>query len=180
MVYFFDNKVILISAVIYVIIIVLLKLFFKKKVTFYIFFTLMYLYINVAIKYTQFPIYNDEFQRSVLGPFSIEKNFNFVPFKDFLNTSSLYNIILAVPFGFLMPFLTKTNFPRILLMGIGFSSILEGIQALVGMAVGYSARTIDVNDLICNTMGAMIGYGLFVIFRKLVKKFFQTTPDNEI
>ena len=92
----------------------------------------MYLYINVAIKYTQFPIYNDEFQRSVLGPFSIEKNFNFVPFKDFLNTSSLYNIILAVPFGFLMPFLTKTNFPRILLMGIGFSSILEGIQALVG------------------------------------------------
>ena len=170
MVYLFDNKVILISAMLYVIIIVFLKLFLKRNLAFYIFFTLMYIYVNIVIKYTQFPIYNDEFQKSILGPFSIEKNFNFIPFRNFFNLSSLYNIIMVVPFGFLLPLVVKINLIKVFLTGLGFSCILECIQALVGMTVGYSTRIIDVNDLICNALGAIIGYGVFIIFRTIIKK----------
>lgn len=170
MVYLFNDKVILISAIIYVVILVILKCFSKQKTAVYIFFTLMYIYVNLVIKYTQFPIYNDEFQKSILGPFSIEKNFNFVPFKNFFHRSSLYNIIMLVPFGFLLPFVRKTNFPKVFLAGLGLCSILECIQAIVGFAVGYSTRIIDVNDLICNTLGAAIGYGLFIVFQRIIEK----------
>ena len=62
----------------------------KRNFIFYMFFTFMYVYLNVVVKYTQFPIYNDAFQKSVLGPFSIEKNFNFVPFKTGFDASSFY------------------------------------------------------------------------------------------
>ena len=68
MVYFFDEKAVLISAIIYILILGLLKYFSQKNFVFYIFFTLMYLYINLVLKYTQFPIYNDEFQRSIWAP----------------------------------------------------------------------------------------------------------------
>lgn len=179
MVYLFNDKVILISAIIYVIVLVILKCFSKQKTVFYIFFTLMYIYVNLVIKYTQFPIYNDEFQKSILGPFSIEKNFNFVPFKDFFHRSSLYNIIMFVPFGFLLPLVLKTNFPKVFLAGLGFCSILECIQAIVGAAAGYSTRIIDVNDLICNTLGAVIGYGLFTVFRGILEKIWGKKQSKD-
>ena len=170
MVYFFDEKAVLISAIIYILILGLLKYFSQKNFVFYIFFTLMYLYINLLLKYTQFPIYNDEFQRSIWGPFSLEKNFNLIPFKNIVNSSSLYNIILTVPFGFLLPFICRMNLLKLLLAGIGFSGILELLQALAGILAGYSTRVIDINDLICNTAGAAAGYGLFLSLYMAVRK----------
>ena len=98
-----------------------------------------------------------------MGPFSLEKNFNLIPFKNIVNSSSLYNIILTVPFGFLLPFICRMNLLKLLLAGIGFSGILELLQALAGILAGYSTRVIDINDLICNTAGAAAGYGLFLI-----------------
>lgn len=80
---------------------------------------------------------------------------------------------MVVPFGFLLPFVRKTNFLKMLLAGIGFSSILECIQAIVGATVGYSTRIIDVNDIICNTLGAVIGYGLFIVFRRIIEKIWE-------
>lgn len=110
------------------------------------------------------------FQRSIWGPFSLEKNFNLIPFKNIVNSSSLYNIILTVPFGFLLPFICRMNLLKLLLAGIGFSGILELLQALAGILAGYSTRVIDINDLICNTAGAAAGYGLFLILYMAVRK----------
>ena len=83
--------------------------------------------------------------RGVFGrPFSLEKNFNLIPFKNIVNSSSLYNIILTVPFGFLLPFICRMNLLKLLLAGIGFSGILELLQALAGILAGYSTRVIDI------------------------------------
>lgn len=87
-----------------------------------------------------------------------------------MNSSSLYNIILTVPFGFLLPFICRMNLLKLLLAGIGFSGILELLQALAGILAGYSTRVIDINDLICNTAGAAAGYGLFLILHMAVQK----------
>jgi glycopeptide antibiotics resistance protein len=72
--------------------------------------------------------------------------------------SFVLNIVMFVPFGILVPML----WPRVdsvrRLVGwaaVGSSSI-ELTQLIVGLAVG-SRRTVDVNDLIANSAGALAG-----------------------
>lgn len=170
MVYLFNYKIIIVSIMVYLLLLGFLKYYAKKSPVFLVFFTLMYIYLNMVIKYTQFPIYNDEFQKSILGPFSIEKNFNFIPLKDGFNFSSLYNIVMVIPFGFLLPLLWKVDFKKIIILGLGFSFTLEAMQAIQGIVIGYSQRSVDVNDLICNTLGAIIGYICFYLFRLAIEK----------
>ena len=43
-------------------------------------------------------------------------------------------------------------------MGFILSLVVESSQLLVNMLIGYNFRTFDVNDLIFNPIGALIGY----------------------
>ena len=73
------------------------------------------------------------------------------------------NILLFVPFGLLIP---RVN-PRlsraglVLLSGIVTSTLIEGLQFI--LRLGYC----DIDDIIANSLGAIVGYGICCIFRKI-------------
>lgn len=77
------------------------------------------------------------------------------------------NILVLIPLGFLTPILFKslTKWWHILIVGCSTSLLIEVFQILTPQNV------VDVDDLIFNTLGAMIGYGVYLLFIKLVKYF---------
>lgn len=93
---------------------------------------------------------------------------NVIPFIDVVNSPMEYikntvlNIVLFVPFGFLLPTLWKdfVSIKRTAFAGFCFSLFIEIIQIT-------TYRTTDIDDLITNTMGALAGY---CIFKALCKK----------
>lgn len=93
---------------------------------------------------------------------------NFIPFDSGVRGYVL-NIIMLMPFGFLTAFIWKEcrDIRRILLMGFGFSLIIEITQL-------FNYRTTDVDDLTANTLGAVIGYLIYKVFRRLFGEWLQT------
>jgi glycopeptide antibiotics resistance protein len=104
---------------------------------------------------------------------------NYIPlvetFKMFNNNfmgvgNALYNVIgnilLFIPFGFLVPLLfkKKNKFLMITLYGFFTSVLIEIVQLFT------SFNTTDIDDIIFNTLGAIIGYIIFNIFYYLIKK----------
>ena len=69
------------------------------------------------------------------------------------------NILLFVPFGMMMPLLFP-RLPRILVVPLGLlcSTLIEGVQYLTQLGMT------DVDDLINNTLGTLIGLLLFLLF----------------
>jgi glycopeptide antibiotics resistance protein len=83
--------------------------------------------------------------------------------------TSLLNILMLVPFGFGLPFLTGFRFAQIVASGALFSLAIEALQLATGQWAGTTFRVADINDVIFNTTGAAIGYLLFIGFLRLLR-----------
>lgn len=76
------------------------------------------------------------------------------------------NILITIPFGLGIGFLTRMRGWRIILISLGIGFTLEGLQ-LVFILLGIgNTHVIDINDLILNALGVLVGYGLFWAIRK--------------
>ena len=75
--------------------------------------------------------------------------------------TSLLNILLLVPFGFGLPFITNFRMPKIVVMGALFSIVIEVLQLITGFMAKITFRIADINDVIFNTAGVAIGYLVF-------------------
>lgn len=77
--------------------------------------------------------------------------------------NSLGNIMCFVPFGILFPivFSKKQSFFKTILMGMLFSIAIETLQFL--LLTGVS----DIDDVFFNTCGAILGYLIYLFFKKL-------------
>lgn len=75
------------------------------------------------------------------------------------------NIVLFIPLGALVPMLWKQMRKWYCTLGLGalFSVFIELTQLM-------NYRKSDVDDLILNTAGALIGYGMYLIWNRCVKK----------
>ena len=73
------------------------------------------------------------------------------------------NLIWFVPLGILLPLLTKVQRSTIL-WGFLLSLYIEVSQYIFGTGVS------EVEDLILNTAGTVIGYGLFLLLRKVWRR----------
>ena len=86
-----------------------------------------------------------------------ELNLNLIPFLGIIDDlkNSLLNILLFIPLGFLLPLLWEPyrKISRTIFFGLIFSMTIELLQML-------TFRATDVNDLITNTSGALIGFFL--------------------
>lgn len=85
---------------------------------------------------------------------------NLIPFSDEISVAGyLLNAVMLVPFGFLVPLMWKplSRFWRVALSGFCFSFLIETSQLL-------NHRGTDVDDLIMNTLGAVIGFGLYKVW----------------
>lgn len=82
---------------------------------------------------------------------------HWIPF-DVDGPSFTLNVILFVPFGVLVPLLWRPadSYRRLAAWAAGASLAIETTQLVIGLTLG-SRRTVDVNDLITNTAGALLG-----------------------
>ncbi|QSF46931.1 VanZ family protein [Paenibacillus tianjinensis] len=76
------------------------------------------------------------------------------------------NIVLFLPFGLFTALLSPNrslSLRGLVLRAFGLSALLECAQGL------FSIGTFDVDDLILNTFGGMLGYGLFRLWKGIRK-----------
>jgi glycopeptide antibiotics resistance protein len=83
----------------------------------------------------------------------------------FLCLRNIYeNILLTIPFGFGVNFVDRVKPRNILWLAIAVGIFLELLQLVLALIVRSPFRAIDINDVLLNAIGALIGYGLFKIF----------------
>jgi glycopeptide antibiotics resistance protein len=83
--------------------------------------------------------------------------------------TSLLNILLLVPFGFGLPFITNERMKNVVVSGALFSIVIESLQMVTGFLANITFRIADINDVIFNTVGVAIGYMLFVGFVRILR-----------
>lgn len=95
-----------------------------------------------------------------------ENEINLIPFSRGVHLIDYaLNIVLFIPLGALVPMLWKRMRKWYYAAGSGFAfSLFIEITQLM------NHRKSDVDDLILNTAGALIGYGLYLIWNRCVKK----------
>ena len=105
-------------------------------------------------------------------------NNNFIPFKIFYDSyishikygnytyfiiSLLGNIVLFIPYGFLLPILYKVKGKYVVLLGLSLSLFIELFQL-------FLPRWTDIDDIILNTFGTFIGYLLYKYYVKIYNR----------
>ena len=92
---------------------------------------------------------------------------NFIPFKEMLRyefgtklffKNVVGNMIMFIPFGFFTSYFLKLKKPySILLLSLLISSTIETTQLLIG-------RVFDVDDIILNVVGGVVGFAVYKLF----------------
>ena len=93
-----------------------------------------------------------------LVPFETTSSFFNFHNRDFFFINIIGNIILFVPIGFFLPALWKfwRSWKKIVLFSFLFPSLIEISQL-------FSNRYVDVDDVILNAFGIVLGYGIYVL-----------------
>ena len=187
---YFDMLTILLFGLIWIGAVAFLRFKKKKDLVYLIFFTLFYVYLFKVLDYTLFQFqsllllkhFNPDL---ILQGQEAGKEFNLVPLIMLTPGDlkiSLLNILLLVPFGFGLPFITHLRLKQVVVVGALFSIVIELLQLATGLMAHITFRVADINDVIFNTAGAVIGYGLFVGFVRLYRRISRNwqTPVNSV
>lgn len=80
-------------------------------------------------------------------------------------TASLLNVLLFFPLGIFLPLLWTPfrNIFRTLLCGFAFSTVIEFLQI-------FTYRATDINDLITNTAGTLLGFLVAMLMKNRIPK----------
>ncbi|MDE6385440.1 MAG: VanZ family protein [Eubacterium sp.] len=139
----------------------------KSKPLWAVFFAAFICYIVVVIGATMLSRHMHFGMQYVyqLHPFySYKLAWNYFLFSEWRNI--ILNILMFVPFGFMLPILFKKlrSFWKVYLAGFAFTLAIELTQLVFRLGI------FEVDDLFDNLLGAMIGYGLFSIVFSVYKK----------
>jgi glycopeptide antibiotics resistance protein len=106
-------------------------------------------------------------------------NANLMPFRTILDYLSgeptwrvamrnlLSNIVVLVPFGFLITILYQNiKWKKVLLIGLSVGASLELLQVI------FKSGIFDIDDIILNFLGVVLGYLLFIFIYRVFKKTF--------
>jgi len=74
------------------------------------------------------------------------------------------NIVLTIPLGFGVNFLARCRARHMPFLAAGVGLVIETAQLLVSLGIGGRYRGVDINDVLLNAAGVLIGYGLFRLF----------------
>ncbi len=81
-----------------------------------------------------------------------------------LISAYILNVLMFIPLGFTLPFLWKrANLIKVVLIGFLCTLFIEFVQ-------GFMYRDSTIDDVVCNTLGALLGYLLYLIIKKLFPK----------
>lgn len=73
----------------------------------------------------------------------------------------LGNVLMFIPFGFMYPLIKRGKdkiFQHTIICSLIFIIIIELVQPFIG-------RSFDVDDIICNLLGVVVGYGILKLVR---------------
>lgn len=147
---------------------------------------IFFLYLVSVVFITLLPIPIDSIVKSE-GIFPKQEN-NFIPFyifwevfnQNILMTSAIWNIggnlLLLFPFGFLYPFIKKykkITMLSVFKLGFLFSISIEIMQVIVSSLINYQYRSFDIDDIILNTVGTIVGFLMFKFVDFVIKPNFQ-------
>ena len=133
---------------------------------------LMFINLAVILRFTFFPMSKVDghiqslvFDMATAFPFRV----NLLPLVNLFDYDSkrdlLLNVIgnaaMFVPSGIVLPIVYKrlNTFWKVLTTGIGISLCIEIIQ------LPFSVRATDIDDLILNTIGVIVGYGIYTLMQ---------------
>lgn len=172
---YFDLFIVLLFGLIWIGIVMFLRL--KKSLAYLIFFTIFYIYIVKVLDYTLFQFQSLVLLKHfmpdlILNGQPAEKAMNLIPLITLTPQdlkTSLLNILLLIPFGFGLPFITHYRMKKIVVIGALFSIGIEFMQLITGFVAKITFRIADINDVMFNTVGVAIGYLLFVGFMRIYR-----------
>ena len=135
---------------------------------------LMYINLAVLIRFVFYPFFtvNGEVQPLIINMSSLQPlRVNLIPLVNILDydikreaaINIIGNISMFIPTGVIMPILYKRLdcFWKVLLAGAGLSFLIEVIQLL------FPGSVTDIDDLILNTLGVAVGYGVYAACKRL-------------
>ena len=135
---------------------------------------LMYINLAVIIRFVFFPraMVNGHVQSLVFDPSTaFPVRVNLVPFVllfDYDNIRDIIwnvvgNMIMFIPTGIVLPAVYKKLdcIWKVVAIGLLISLCIEILQ------LPFPSRASDVDDLILNTLGVAVGYGIYTAFRRL-------------
>jgi glycopeptide antibiotics resistance protein len=139
----------------------------KRSLSYLLFFSIFWVYILAVVRAVIFPIVisND----LIDSEFSVSMNLR--PF--YFSDCSMFNlcvkdvvdnILLTIPFGFGINFLIRIKPKNILWLSLMVGIVFEFSQLVISLTFRSGFRAIDINDVIFNGIGVLIGYGLFRLF----------------
>lgn len=149
----------------------ILKVARKKRYPFLLFYFVFCVYVLHVLKYTLFPIPVDPRVIAIhAGPtIDFSKGINLIPFSDSsmrngFDREMLLNVLMTIPFGFGIPFLTRIHLKKLVLVGLTVGVTIELLQLFLSLMLGFPYRYVDINDVIHNFTGVLFGFLLFKIF----------------
>ena len=135
---------------------------------------LMYINLAVLIRFVFYPFFtvNGEVQPLIINMSSLQPlRVNLIPLVNILDydikreaaINIIGNISMFIPTGVIMPILYKRLdcFWKVLLASAGLSFVIEVIQLL------FPGSVTDIDDLILNTLGVAVGYGIYAACKRL-------------
>lgn len=136
----------------------------------------MFIVYIVCIVY--FLIFSDMFGR---GSGYEERRYNLIPFEEItrfikygnqMSAGSVFlnlygNIIAFIPFGMLLKWARNKNttFLQAFAYSLGFTLIIEVAQYITKLGV------FDIDDILLNTLGGIIGYLIYYVTAKLLRRY---------
>lgn len=162
-----------------IVICVMLIIIFKKnrtisKARISILSLVFYYYLCVMLtKIVGIPTLKEYIRLSRLGESFFNPNINLIPFSDGFSLGFILNIFLFIPLGFLCPLMSKyyQHIKNTLFIGLGLSLSIEIVQLFTPY------RATDIDDLITNVVGTLIGYLCFKLIQKLAATTFPSKTD---
>lgn len=108
-----------------------------------------------------------------INPLIFQGTINLVPFTG-LGYSFVLNILMCIPFGFLVPFIwvDYRRLHKTVVLGACFSLMIELSQL-------FNGRATDIDDLIANTCGVLLGYVVWKIFVRLFGERMKQSPNGK-
>ena len=108
---------------------------------------------------------------------TVDFDVNIIPFVDMISDfkNAVLNVILFVPLGFLLPFIWKKfrEFKYTLMFGFGMTVAIEILQI-------FAFRLSDINDLITNTLGTVVGFFAAHVIVGNSDKFSPTDKTKDV
>lgn len=174
----------LVSILLYSILFIYLKKSqYNLKRIFYI--TLLYFYGVIVFHITILPLPLDEIGVESLQMSSSNNHYvNLIPFIDFLQMGKfsfirqvIGNIVMFVPLGFLLPLSFKKceNVKNLIKYSFSTSLTIELLQLIICIfLIKAPYRVWDINDLLLNSFGSLLGY---VLYHNIFKVVFSKTDQ---